>query len=300
MAKRKIVKIDEAECNGCGLCIPNCYEGALQLIDNKARLISDLFCDGLGNCLGHCPEGAIEIIEREAEPYDEKRVMKENIVPKGVNTIKAHLEHLKDHGADKYLQEALNYINKNNISNPLEESDRKKNNEADDKIECGCPGAKMMDFSKDSEETNNIDKGNEPGQRSSHLKQWPVQLHLASPQAPYFNEADLLFAADCTAFALGDFHKDFMKGKSLAIACPKLDNQQEIYVDKLISMIDDAKINTLTVAIMEVPCCGGLIQIAKRALGKTERKIPVKAVTVGIKGEILSEEWFKTPLLAAC
>jgi len=158
----------------------------------------------------------------------------------------------------------------------------------------------MMDFSKDSEETNNIDKGNEPGQRSSHLKQWPVQLHLASPQAPYFNEADLLFAADCTAFALGDFHKDFMKGKSLAIACPKLDNQQEIYVDKLISMIDDAKINTLTVAIMEVPCCGGLIQIAKRALGKTERKIPVKAVTVGIKGEILSEEWFKTPLLAAC
>ena len=295
MAKRKIVKIDEAECNGCSLCIPNCYEGALQMIDNKARLISDLFCDGLGNCLGHCPEGAIEIIEREAEPYDEIKVMEENIVPKGVNTIKAHLEHLKDHDADKYLQEALSYLNENNISNPLVAPDGKEN-----KIECGCPGAKMMDFSKDSEENSNIDKESESGQRSSHLKQWPVQLHLVSPQAPYFNEADLLFAADCTAFALGDFHKDFMKGKSLAIACPKLDNQQEIYVDKLISMIDNAKINSLTVAIMEVPCCGGLMQIAMEALGKTERKIPVKAVTVGIYGEILSEEWLKTPLPAAC
>jgi ferredoxin len=223
MAKRKIVKIDEDRCNGCSICIPNCYEGALQMIDNKARLISDLFCDGLGNCLGHCPEGAIEIIQREAEPYDEIKVMKENIVPKGDNTIKAHLEHLKDHGADKFLQEAICYLNENDISNPLKKSGWKENSKADDKkkwfankenkIECGCPGAKMMDLSKNLAENSHIDKGSETGQRSSCLKQWPVQLHLVSPQAPYFHKADVLFAADCTAFSIGDFHKDFMREK---------------------------------------------------------------------------------------
>jgi len=126
---------------------------------------------------------------------------------------------------------------------------------------------------------------------ASELKQWPVQLHLVSPQAAYFKEADVLLSADCVAYTVGDFHKDFLKGKSLAIACPKLDNSMEVYVEKLVSLIDDARINTLTVAIMQVPCCGGLVYIAKTAMAQAQRKIPVKAVVVSIEGGVLSEQW---------
>jgi ferredoxin len=275
--KRKIVKIDEDKCTGCGLCVPNCHEGALQIIDKKARLISDLFCDGLGACIGHCPEGAITIEEREASPYDERKTMEENIVPKGKNTIKAHLEHLRDHGADEYLKEAIGYLEEKGIENPIKEEKKMQ--------ACGCPGAKMMEFSDKEQE------GTEEGKRPSQLRQWPVQLHLISPQAPYYKEKDVLLAADCTAYALGDFHKDLLKGRSIAIACPKLDSEQEIYIEKINSLIDDAKINTLTVAIMEVPCCAGLLQIAKKALENSERKIPIKSIVVGIKGNIVSEEW---------
>lgn len=282
MAKRKIVKIDEDKCNGCGLCVPNCHEGALQIIDNKARLISDLFCDGLGNCLGHCPEDAIEIIEREAEPYDEKKVMAE-IVKKGPNTIKAHLEHLRDHDAKDFFKQGVEYLKENNIDNPIKEENKMEGN-----TPCGCPGSKMMDMSDKKEGSTETD---ESGSRPSQLKQWPVQLHLVSPMAPYYQGKDLLLAADCTAFALGDFHKNYMKDKSIAIACPKLDSDQEVYVDKLVSMIDEAKINTLTVAIMEVPCCGGLLQMAKQASEKATRKIPIKQVVVGIQGNIQTEDW---------
>jgi hypothetical protein len=141
----------------------------------------------------------------------------------------------------------------------------------------------------------NFDKapvaGNESGKRSSQLRQWPVQLHLVSPQAPYFEKADVLLSADCVAFAVGDFHKDFLKGKRLAIACPKLDSNQDIYVEKLVSLMEDAKINTLTVAIMQVPCCSGLAHVAKTALERTSRKVPVKIVVVSLEGEILADEW---------
>ena len=199
--KRKIIQIDEEKCNGCGICIPNCHEGAMQLIDGKARLISDLFCDGLGACIGHCPEGAIEIIEREAEPYDEHKVME------------------------------------------------------------------------------------------SELRQWPVQLHLLNPQASYFRNADVVLAADCAAFAMGDFHTRFLKGKSLAIACPKLDSNKESYVQKLSSMIADTKINSLTVVMMEVPCCGGLLKMAQTARANAGRNIPIKQAIVNLRGEVLEEEW---------
>jgi len=278
MAKRKIVKIDEDKCTGCGLCVPNCHEGALQIIDNKARLISDLFCDGLGNCLGHCPEGAIEIIEREAEAYDEKKTMQENIVPKGENTIKAHINHLKDHGADEYLKEALDYLKEKNINIDIEHVEEKK-------MKCGCSGSKVMQF-EDKEDTNEYE-----GTRPSMLRQWPVQLHLVPPTAPYFKGADVLLAADCVAYSLGDFHKEHLIGKSLAIACPKLDSEQEIYIEKITSMIDDAEINTLTVMIMEVPCCGGLLHIAKEASQNAKRKIPIKLIIVGVQGNIVKEEW---------
>ncbi len=150
-----------------------------------------------------------------------------------------------------------------------------------------CPGSKTMDFNEDSAQGED-----ETGARQSQLKQWPIQLHLVSPQAPYFQEKDILLAADCVPFALADFHKDHLKGKSLAIGCPKLDSEQEIYVDKIASLIDDAKINTLTVMIMQVPCCMGLSQIAKSGAEKATRKIPVKQVVVSVEGgQVLSEEW---------
>jgi len=150
----------------------------------------------------------------------------------------------------------------------------------------GCPGSKTIDF---SEKTNQ--EGSETGKRPSQLRQWPIQLHLVSPMAPYFQGKDILLAADCTAFAFGEFHKDYLKGKSIAIACPKLDSDQEIYVDKIKSLIDDAKINTLSVMIMQVPCCFGLAQIAKDGAEKASSKIPVKQIVVGLEGNILSEEW---------
>lgn len=282
--KRKIIKIDQDKCNGCGLCIPNCPEGAIQMIDDKARLISDLFCDGLGACLGHCPEGAITIEERESEPYDEKRVM-ENIVKQGRNTILAHLKHLRDHGETGYLKLAVEYLKDHNIENPLakEEGGSMKHHEA----HAGCPGSRVMDFKEDKASGGE----DESGKRASQLRQWPVQLHLLSPMAPYFKNSDVLLAADCTAFAVGDFHKDFLKGKTLAIACPKLDDGQESYVEKITALIDEANINTLTVLIMEVPCCGGLLQMAQEAARQAKRKVPIKVIMVSLRGEILREEW---------
>ena len=149
-----------------------------------------------------------------------------------------------------------------------------------------CPGSKTMDFNEENEQVE------ETGARQSQLKQWPIQLHLVSPEAPYFQEKDILLAADCVPFAFADFHKDYLKGKSLAIACPKLDSEQEIYVDKIAALIDDAKINTLTVMIMKVPCCMGLAHIAKSGVDKATRKIPIKQVVVDVAGgQILSEDW---------
>jgi ferredoxin len=278
--KRNIIKIAEDKCTGCGLCIPNCPEGAIQLIDGKARLISDLFCDGLGACLGHCPEGAIVIEEREAAPYDEPRVMV-NIVKAGANTIKAHLEHLRDHNQQEYLQQAMQYLKAHGIPNPL--ADAKPGPVA----HAGCPGSRAMNFGAKAAEAGEAAAGVRPSQ----LTHWPVQLHLISPQAPHFQGCDLLLAADCTAYALGDFHKDYLKGKALAIACPKLDEGQEVYVEKITALIDDARINTLTVMIMQVPCCGGLLHLAKQAAAAAKRKVPLKCVVVGIQGGILKEEW---------
>lgn len=149
----------------------------------------------------------------------------------------------------------------------------------------GCPGSKMQDFRE--KET----KGDESGKRQSQLRQWPIQLHLISPMAPYYQKADVLLSADCVAFTVGDFHKDYLKGKSIAIACPKLDEGQDEYVEKIKSLIEDAKINTLTVMIMQVPCCGGLVAMAQQALRQAKRKIPVKSIVVSLQGDILSEEW---------
>ena len=290
--KRQIVQIDEEKCNGCGICIPNCHEGALQIIDGKARLISDLMCDGLGACLGHCPEGALEIIEREAAPYDEIAVIKD-IIPKGKNTMIAHLQHLKEHSETTYLKQAVNWLeeNRNNLPFDLDEVKFKVHTMQKPQTHesgggCGCMGSQEMSFDKKeaSQEITEV---------QSELRQWPVQLHLVSKNAQYFRNADLLLAADCVAFSMGNFHQKFLKGKGLAIACPKLDSNMEVYVEKLIGMIDEAKVNTITVMIMEVPCCGGLLQLAKTALQQATRKVPLKVIIVSVQGEVIKEEWIR-------
>ena len=280
--KRQMVKIDEEKCDGCGNCVTGCHEGALQVIDGKARLISDLLCDGLGACIGECPQGAITIETREAAPYDEVKVM-EGMVKHGPNTIKAHLKHLRDHAQKAFLKQAFDYLKKHKIPNPLEEEMAKKKEHEP----CGCPGGRTMDF----REPCGCDDGGDAPAAQSRLRQWPVQLHLASPMAPYFQKADLVVAADCTAFAYGNFHNDFIKGKAIVIACPKLDDGQEIYVEKLQALIEDAKVNTLTVVTMEVPCCNGLLAMVKQAAAAAKRKVPVKHVVVGIQGGIKNEDW---------
>lgn len=303
--KRTIVKIDDEKCNGCGACIPNCHEGALQIIDGKARLISDLFCDGLGACLGHCPEGAITLEDREAEPYDEKKVM-EIIVKQGRNTILAHLQHMKDHNETEFLRQAIEYIKENNIDMSPEASNNKtaafdnlkqaqaSSGKPSSGCSGGCPGSKTIDFNAikiTSLETIATEDNTERQATPSELRQWPVQLHLVNPQASYFRGADVVLAADCVAFSMGNFHNYFLKGKSLAIACPKLDSNKDVYVEKLSSMISESRINTLTVVMMEVPCCGGLMGMAQLAIQRSGRKIPLKQAIIGVQGNIIEEEW---------
>jgi len=273
---RKIVRIDEEKCDGCGECVPNCHEGALQIIDDKARLISDLFCDGLGACIGHCPQGAIVIEEREAEPYDKTKVI-EYIVKGGRNVIIAHLKHLFEHNETVYSNEAVQYLNDNGIEYPL------NGNTLQPQQFSGCPGSKAMTFEK-----KEIKIG-ESGKRQSHLTQWPIQLHLVSPFAQYYKNSDLLLAADCVGFAYADFHKDFLKEKSIAIACPKLDTNKQVYLDKLTAMINESNIKSITVLIMQVPCCGGLLQLAQSANESSNRKVPINCVIIGVNGEILEE-----------
>ena len=253
MSTRTIIAIDQEKCTGCGLCLPNCPEGALQVIDGKARLVSDLFCDGLGACVGYCPEGAITLSQREAEPYDERRVM-ETIAGQGPNTIRAHLEHLDAHGEKKLLREGLDLLKERGIPVPAWAA--------------------------------------EPKAASTSLANWPIQLHLLSPMAPQLRGRDVLLSADCVAYAAAGFHGRFLEGKVLAIACPKLDEGREIYVEKLTALADHALMNTLTVAMMEVPCCRGLLSMAQAALARAHRKVPLRAIVISTDGgKVLSEEW---------
>jgi len=273
---RKIIEINEDKCDGCGSCVPECHEGALQIIDGKARLISDLFCDGLGACLGHCPTGAMTIVEREAQPYDEKIVMG-TIVKGGPNVIKAHLKHLKEHEEFEYLSEAVEYLKENNIEIPSIADEKPLQQHG------GCPGSKSMQFEAEAEETLQM------GKTPTQLTQWPIQLHLVSPNAAYYRNSHLLLAADCAGFAYPDLHRDFMKDKSIAIACPKLDTNKQVYLDKLITMIAEADVREITVLVMQVPCCSGLVQLATQAAEFSQVNLKINAVVIGINGEILKE-----------
>jgi len=269
--KRDVIKINEEKCTGCGDCIPGCPEGALQVIDGKARLISDLFCDGLGACIGNCPQDAIQVEQREAEPYDEKKVM-ENVIKEGPNVVKAHLKHLNDHGQKDYLNQAINILKDKKMEIPDYEGEKT--------FSCSCPGTKEFEF-------DNTESKNEPVIYSAQLKNWPVQLQLLNPSAPYLRKADLLISADCAPFAYANFHERFLKDKILIILCPKLDKTIEQYVDKLTEIFVKQDIKSISIVHMEVPCCSGIEVIVQRALKKAQKNIIVKDYTISINGEIV-------------
>jgi len=276
MVMRQIIKIDEEKCTGCGACIPNCPEGALQIIDGKARMLSDLFCDGLGACIGHCPEGAITIEEREAEPYDERKVM-ENVVKQGANTIKAHLVHMKEHGQHDYLQQAIDYLKEKGMDVPIEEP----KHEVHGALPCGCPGSAVVEMKPEA--CGCEDEGT--AKLTSKLTNWPVQIKLAPVNAPYFRDARLLIAADCTGFALASIHPDFIKGKVTLVGCPKLDDAQ-YYADKLTEIFKANDIKDVTILHMEVPCCFGLIRLVDDAVARSGKQLPVSTHIVSISGEV--------------
>ncbi|MEJ2698216.1 MAG: 4Fe-4S binding protein [Desulfuromonadales bacterium] len=233
---REIVKIDEEKCNGCGLCVPACAEGAIQIIDGKARLIADNLCDGLGACLGHCPQDAIIIENRQAEAFDEE-------------AVDAHLQGTKM------------------PHSPSAGS--------------GCPSARVS-VSPDRDEPVSEAVA---GRRPSALRQWPVQMHLVPSSAPFLQDADLLLAADCVPFAYADFHRDYLEGKALLVGCPKLDDGQA-YLEKLTAILRSNDIRRLTVLHMEVPCCSGLVMIARRAIADSGKNVPLETVRIGLQGEV--------------
>jgi len=274
MSKRKIIRIDDAKCNGCGLCIPNCPEGALQIIDGKARLVSDLFCDGLGACLGACPQGAISVEERQAEAYDERKVM-ENIIPQGPNVIKAHLKHLKDHNQETYLKEAVTYLEEKGIRVFTDPHPQAKGF-------AGCPGSRAMEFS--GKDVARPAAGSSVAQTASRLSNWPVQLMLVPVQAPFFENSDLLIAADCVPFSYADFHEDLLRGRVLLVGCPKLDDVS-VYREKLTQIIENNTIRSITYAHMEVPCCFGMLPVIKEAIEASKKQVVFREAVIGIKGE---------------
>lgn len=257
--KRKIVKIDEDKCNGCGLCVPSCAEGAIQIVDGKARLVADKLCDGLGACLGDCPLDAITVIEREADEFDEA-------------AVEAHLQQIgRPPAAHGHAPTPAPAPHGGGCPSAQVRSFAPPAG--------GCPSARVVNFERPAKESA---ASAAPAQ--SRLAQWPVQLHLVPPTAPFLRGADVLLAADCAPFAYANFHEDLLKGKALLIACPKLDNT-EPYLEKLVAMIRQSEIRSLTVVHMEVPCCTGLIHIARQAIARSGREIPLETVRIGIQGE---------------
>lgn len=280
--ERDIITIEEELCTGCGQCVPGCPEGALQIIDGKARLVSDLFCDGLGACIGECPENAIKVEKREAEPYEEKKVMA-NVASHGEATILAHLNHLKEHGETGFLEIALDYLKKNNLSIPAG-FEQENISETEQVMACGCPGTMAREI-RHGERTGDEDSS---VRIKSELTQWPVQLHLINPDAPYLKDADLLIAADCVPFSYGNFHRDFLKGRKLIIFCPKLDTGIDVYIEKLKRIFQGRNIRSVQLIHMEVPCCFGVGRIVEKAMREAGVEIPVTDITVLINGEIKS------------
>jgi len=258
MPVREIIEIDEELCNGCGVCVSACAEGAIQIIDGKAKLVKDEYCDGLGACLGDCPTGAIRVIHRDAPEFDEQAVEK----------------HLTNIGRSTDAHQARHA---HSVPPPAPQPHHAPHAPG------GCPGSMMRQFAQKPA------AGAMVAGAPSALRQWPVQLHLVPPSAPYFRDADVLLAADCAAFACGDFHTRFLADHALAIACPKLDDPSG-YVEKLAAMITDGGIRSLTIVMMQVPCCSGLQRFVELAMQTAGRRVPVRTVVVSLEGETLIDE----------
>jgi NAD-dependent dihydropyrimidine dehydrogenase PreA subunit len=280
---RKIISIDEEKCTGCGKCIPDCPEGALRIIDGKARLVSDLFCDGLGACIGTCPEGAICVVEREAGGYDEKTVM-ETIAQQGEAVIRAHIEHLIGHRQAEFYRQAIEFLNDHKITVPRHQGPEchEGSGQPGHNPFMACPGSAARSIARDTH-TGGTRTGENTG---SELRQWPIQLQLLNPSAGYFENADLLVSADCIPFAYADFHRDFLKDKIVIMFCPKLDADIEGYITKLSEIFARHTLKSVTVLRMEVPCCGGVRFVVDKALAKSGKTIPVFEKTITIQGSI--------------
>jgi NAD-dependent dihydropyrimidine dehydrogenase PreA subunit len=232
---RKIIRIDEEKCDGCGLCVPSCAEGAIRIVDGKARLVAEKYCDGLGACLGECPQGALTVIDAEADPFDEE----------------AAKEHVGAGGKT---------------------------------LPCGCPSALMQTFAPQT----GCDRANvpvvQPGSGLSALMHWPVQIRLVPPSAPFLRGADLLVAADCTPVAYPRFHEELLRGKTVLLGCPKFDDAEE-YVKKFAAIFETAAIKSVTIAVMEVPCCQGLPVIVRKGMALAGKEIPFEVVVISTRGE---------------
>ena len=245
---RTVIHINEELCSGCGLCASACKEGAIAMVNGKARLIRDDYCDGLGNCLPVCPVAAIHVIEREAAAYDEAAVKRAKL--------------------EKLTAEAVKNV----------QAAQKPGAPAPDKLACGCPGTQVRAMHHPAAAAQPA-----PGQ----LQNWPVQLRLVPVRAPYFDGCDLLIAADCTAYAYGNFHADFIRGRVTLIGCPKLDDTD--YSLKLTDILAKNEIRSVTVVRMEVPCCGGLEMAAKKAIQDSGKFLPWQCYTISIDGNIIDE-----------
>ena len=251
MVKRKIINIDESLCDGCELCIPSCPEGALQIIDGKARLVKESFCDGLGACLGDCPTGALTITEVTADEYDHSGVVN-HLQMNAPEKVNAHIRHLtQNKDMSRYKNTGIG----------------------------GCPSSTVMSF-------ETMQSAPKVRRNVSQLQQWPIQLHLLPPNAPYFKNANIVLVADCVPFAYSDFHSDFMAGNAIAIGCPKLDDA-DAYIAKISRIFELSDPKSIKVVVMEVPCCSGLVSIAGQAANSAKITIPIEVIVIGIRGNIV-------------
>ncbi|WP_040193562.1 ATP-binding protein [Clostridium culturomicium] len=253
--KRNIIKIHEEKCNGCGICVTACHERAIELVNGKAKLISDIYCDGLGDCLPNCPTDAIEMIQREAEEYDD-------------DAVQARIKQ-------------------------LEQDEKVTGKEVAEKLPCGCPGTVAKVIERPKQSVLNLTVGGKATvketvsmKNTSELRQWPIQIALVNTVASYLKGADLLIAADCTAYAYGSFHQDFMKDKITLIGCPKLDDNK-FYEEKLVEILSKNEIKSITVVRMEVPCCSGIVGAVKGAMLKCGIIVNYKEVTISTGGQII-------------
>ncbi len=277
-AIRKVVLIDEDKCDGCGVCIPSCAEGALQIINGKAKLVDEKFCDGLGACLGECPQDAISVVDQLAEDFDEE------LVEQHLATQEGHAGH------EQHAHAAAGEMA------PAEEdtlecgcpSSSVQQFEAPGPVAGGCPGSALRDFGTAAPAAVATPEAAPAAatRQTSTLAHWPVQMTLVPPTAPFLQGTELALTADCVPFAYANFHEDFLKDHSLLIACPKLDDAQA-YVEKLTEILRVANLKSLSVIHMEVPCCFGLVQIAKQAIAASGKNIPFREVTIGVRGDVL-------------